>query len=776
MNLQYGIDSRSAGRAVILAFIGCAVFSSVPRADAADSETSEAQGTAIPSVTNSGGTFPNQLTEIIVTATKRTEKVREIPGSVTALTGEELESRGAQSIEDIAKLTPGVNFTQPTDGALRITIRGIAADPNTNPTTGVLFGDVSFTDAYLPRVTLDPNPFDLQDVEVLKGPQGSLYGAGSLNGAIRYVPESPKFGAWEAKYFGQYVGMRGDATGQSAGGALNIPFGDVLALRIVGVERKDPGYVDNLITHRNNINGLDQDSARAILAYRPVQNFEATVTYAWQKTNLDDQPTTDNREGFLSAANRPRPGPSEQTYSFGELKLQATLEWATLVFESAYIAKNFTDYVDASSRANNPPPAPQPAVEAHPDSGHSRTASQELRLTSNDAPGDHWKWVTGLFASRETTEFNLRDIWGDPNTSPLTTAIVQNPNYAPIPLGSIWLLENQPDILDLNTNVIVKELAWFGDVTRRFGHDLDLSLGGRLYRTSSGGTSIKTGLLVGLLGFANGEQLINDTIVERGFNPKASLTWHASDNIMTYAAIAKGFRAGGVQPYFTSPGSTIPAPNTFKSDTIWNYEIGTRTQWLENSLRLDFAAFLERWKDPQVFVLPPGQLIPYLDNVGGVKSNGAELVLQYLLPIPGLSLRASAAYTHATTTQALLLSNGSTAPSGSPWPAAPKWQTSTTLAYRRNWGQWNVGTFLTQSYISPSIYALSQPEAIYGYYTLDAQISLGNPSLKWFPDTTLTVNNASDQRGITNAFSGTHYNDVTYIPPRSVVFRVSGHF
>ncbi|HEY3655309.1 MAG TPA: TonB-dependent receptor [Steroidobacteraceae bacterium] len=766
MNLDCETDGRSTVRAPTLPAVACAAFFCASQVFSAEAQTGNVQS----------GTPTDEIPEIVVTATLRAENLRDIPASITAITGAELERRNVQNIEDIAKLTPGVTFTQPADGALRISMRGISADPNTNPTTGVLFGDVSFTDGYLPRVTLNPNPFDLKDVEVLKGPQGTLYGAGSLNGAIRYVPEEPRFGQWETKYFAQYMGMSGDSNGQSVGGAFNVPFGDVLALRVVAVERKDPGYVDNRLTGQNNINSLDQDSVRAILAFRPVENFQATLTYAWQQLQIDDAATTDNRDGSLTVSNHPRSSPSEQKYSFIELKTLWDLDWATFVFEGAYIRKSYWDYVDASSRANEPPPAPQLPVEAHPDNGNSRTVSEELRLTSNDAPGNIWKWVTGAYASRESTAFSLRDIWGSPNVSPFTTAAIQDPNYAPIPLGSLWALTGQPDILDLDTDVIVKELAWFGNIAWRFAPNWDLSAGGRFYRTSSGGTSTKTGLLVGLLGFPNAKQTINDTIVEQGFDPKASLTWHATDNIMTYAAISKGFRVGGVQPYFTSPGSTIPAPNTFKSDSLWNYEIGTRTQWLQNTLHIDVTAFYERWKDPQVFVLPPGQLIPYLDNVGGVNSEGGDVALQYLLPIPGLSFKASAAYTHAVTTQALLLSNGTTAPSGSDWPATPKWQTSATLAYERNVGQWNLGSFLTHSYISRSIYALSQPDAIYGYYTLDAQLSVGNQSIKWLPDVSFIVNNLSDQRGITNAFSGTRYNDVTYIPPRTFFVRVSGHF
>ncbi|WP_162932290.1 TonB-dependent receptor plug domain-containing protein [Solimonas sp. K1W22B-7] len=138
----------------------------------------------------------------MVTATKRDKALSEIPASIVSVSAEELERRGIQGVEDIVKLVPGVNLTADL-GIPRITIRGIAAETGTNLTTGVLFGNISFVDSYVPVVALDPNPFDLQSVEILKGPQGTLFGASALNGAIRYVPAPPQFGEMTARYFTQ---------------------------------------------------------------------------------------------------------------------------------------------------------------------------------------------------------------------------------------------------------------------------------------------------------------------------------------------------------------------------------------------------------------------------------------------------------------------------------------------------------------------------------------------------------------------------------------------
>jgi iron complex outermembrane recepter protein len=174
-------------------------------------------------------------------------------------------------------------------------------------------------------------------------------------------------------------------------------------------------------------------------------------------------------------------------------------------------------------------------------------------------------------------------------------------------------------------------------------------------------------------------------------------------------------------------------------------------------------------------VFAPGQLLPYLDNVGGVTSKGAEASLQYLFPLKGLSLTVSAAYTHAVTTQSLI-ANGQEIPAGSAWPLSPEWQTATVLSYLRDVGQWNLGASVTHSFISKAIYGLSQPDQVFGYRQWDVQLSLASLSAHWLPELTLIINNASNVRGISNAFHDVTYEDVTYIQPRAISLRLSGKF
>jgi iron complex outermembrane receptor protein len=713
---------------------------------------------------------PEQIEEVIVTATKRETSLREIPASVAAIGGAELEQRGAQGLEDIVRLVPGVNLTTPSDGATRVTIRGIAAEANTNPTAGILFGNVSFSDAFLPRVTLDPNPFDLKSVEVLKGPQGTLFGAGALNGAIRYVPEGPQFGVQETKYFAQYITLDHGAGGPAYGAALNLPIGDgeQFALRLVGFDREAPGWVDNKQTGRSDVNRIDQSGARGILGWRPSQPWDISLMVAWQQTDARDLPVTDNDGGDLSVSNKPRSSPSHRAYDLASLSVRYDLDAASFVSESAYTNKWAHNQVDASSRLL--PGGPLPIL-AQNDDSHSGTWSQELRLVSRDAPESKWRWVAGVFASHQDIGYTLAAPIGDASIPLETTTAILNAGGG---LGDIWLALGQPNYLNLATDVVVKELAAFGDLTRRLG-DLELSVGGRLYQTTSGGVAQQNGLLLALTG-GGAEHRIDEQMKESGFNPKLSLLWHASDNVIEYAAISRGFRVGGVQPGFSTALAAAPAPDSFKSDSIWNYEIGTRTQWLDQRLRFDLTAFLEEWKDPQTLEFDPSGLITYIDNIGGVESRGLEAALQALLPIRGLSFTATVAYTDARTTEVFNAANGQRIEPGSRWPLSPKWQTAETLAYARDLARWTLGGSITHSYMGKAVYGLSQPTMIFGYSQWDVQINASCRSLAWLPEWALIVNNLGDERGVSNSFSGATYEDVTYIQPRAVTLRLSGRF
>jgi iron complex outermembrane receptor protein len=720
-----------------------------------------------------------ELESIVVTATKREESVESIPGSIAAISGGELEQRGSQGVADITALVPGVNVTMQDGTAARITIRGISSESDTNATTGILFGDISFNDSYVPHVMLDPNPFDMSSVEVLKGPQGTLFGASALNGAIRYEPEQPEFGVLDGKYYTQYgrVSEGDDAWG--AGAMVNVPLvGDTLALRVVAYDSGLPGWIDNVLNRDKDSNRGHQSGQRAILAWKPNDDFQASLTYATQRTMHHDEADADNENGILSTDDRLRASPWSSEYDLTSLKLQYDFGAFDFVSDSGYVWKQFIENAEASGHVVPGGDLPILGQDTH---DHSNSFSQEFRLVSKDDPDSPWKWVAGVFASHqhvmEYGEFPL----GDPSLPVDLTASLIDAALGP-GAGQAWIDLGQSAYQTGSVDVTVKELAAFFDVTRKLSDSWDVSLGGRFYDTSSGGTVDNGGLLLDLTGFPDGQHL-DKTIKENGFNPKASVQWHLSDDAMLYAAVSKGYRVGGVQWGNSGFFASEPAPSLFKSDTIWNYEVGLRSRWLDNTLQFDATAYYERWKNPQVIVFVSNGLGAYIDNVGGVVSKGFETSLAYLFPsVPGLKFRISGAYNQArTTTDFITAVESELVPKGTTWPLSPKWQGATTLDYQHSMGTWYWGGYLTDTYISRAVFGIGQSDPVFGYNQVDAQVRVGFPTLPTSPELALTLTNAFDTRGITASYSGevvqnVPWHEVTYIQPRTWMVRLSGSF
>lgn len=715
-----------------------------------------------------------QIEEIVVTATKREESIREIPASISAVSGEELAQRGAQDAADIVKLVPGVNLTSTGDSPARITIRGISSDIGTSSTTGVLFGNVSFSDSYAPILALDPNPFDMASVEVLKGPQGTLFGASALNGAVRYVPTTPRFGEYELKWFGQYTWIHEGGSAPTYGAAVNVPlYEDKLALRVMAFDRTAPGFIDNTRINVKDTNKTKQEGARALLGWRPSEAWDILLTSAWQQTKLKDVGIADNDQGNLVVADRPRVSPNTTKYWMQDLSVTYNGDWAQFVSDTNYIYKYGNNFFDGTSRTvGRNPPVSLIAQYYH---GNSETYGQEFRLVSNDSPEKRWKWVAGVFGWQQ----DLKSILTVPlavDVTPIAT-IIDTLNLTPL---SSLVSANGPVVLQTAADVRVREFAAFGDLTRRLGESVEVALGGRFYRTSSGGQNVQSGVYV-LAQQGSSPYVLEGEDNEHGFNPKASVLWHVNDDIIAYGLFSKGFRVGGIQTGLTSSLTPSSSPKVFKSDTLLNYEAGLRTQFFDNTLRVDLTGFWVDWKNPQSLQPDASGLSVYITNVGGVRSRGGDLSVQYLFPWEGLMVSSAISYAKTVTTTPFTTATGDVYAAGTMWPLAPKVQTTSNLSYMRPFGDWILGGLATYSTIG-SATPIFGGHKIFGYQQLDLQVSASSDKYKWLPQIALIVNNVMDERGLTNAFtSGIPTPELAaqeyyYITPRAITLRLMGRF
>ena len=232
--------------------------------------------------------------KVVVTSSKRLERQRDVAGTVSVLDGADLERRGSRDQEDSLKLAPGVQFNKGDIASNTITIRGIGTQTANEgggaqqAPTGSYLEDVPRASPLGKGTVLDPLLWDMDRVEVLRGPQGVLFGSGSLGGAVRYLFNKPRFGQFEASLKGEYASVSEGSSALSTYGMLNTPLSETVALRVVAFDRRDPGYIDNLGTKKKDANDVQQRGGRALLSIRPNKDLTATLILSSQKTDQGD--------------------------------------------------------------------------------------------------------------------------------------------------------------------------------------------------------------------------------------------------------------------------------------------------------------------------------------------------------------------------------------------------------------------------------------------------------------------------------------------------------
>jgi iron complex outermembrane receptor protein len=679
-----------------------------------------------------------QIEEIVVTSTKREESLRDIPASIAAVDGKALEDSGAQELSDFLKLMPGV--TQNTLGAdqNRVTVRGVGADTarlTTSQTTATLIGETSFSDPLFSAVTPDVNPFDLAAVEILKGPQGTLYGGAGLSGAVRYIPQTPILDEWQAKANLVFGTVDEGQPSSSVAVALNAPIGGTVAIRIVALERDIGGLIDDTNQNIKDSNSGDQNSIRGMLTFQPSDSFQLDTTYMRQRTAQDEAPFASDTQGELIRDTTP--GPSYQKTDWDLANLTAT--WRLGAVDLVSVTSRVTKALDTDFDATR-------IFLEDTSTAFARLAilqdvegtTQEIRLVSQN--NSNWRWITGVFALDYSQFFR--------------TTITQVPT--------------QNTLIDAVVNADNSEYALFGDTTGELGDYFELNLGGRLYRATTEGTAVSNGTLVAAIDPPNTTLVTDEKIVEQGFNPKVALKWLISDVQSTYISVSRGFRFGGIQAI--AVGDTPP---TFKSDSIWNYEIGYRSEWFENTLQLDGALYYIDWQDTQLVQRDSTDLYNIIDNVGASVIRGGEIAMLWLLPAEGWSTTLSGSYTDARTAEPFNDPSDPNIviPSHTRLPGTGLIQTSATLNYR---GFLRGGTgydwSVAHSYTSKAHNDLLLNAEVLGYKTWDAKFNFHKNNYS----AGINLTNIGNERGKANIlFHREQTQDVFYIRPRAVTFRVS---
>jgi outer membrane receptor protein involved in Fe transport len=655
-------------------------------------------------------TAEDELQRVVVTANKRSEKQSDVAGTVSVISGNDLERRGARDQEDFLKLTPGVQLNRGDPNNNGITIRGLSsqASPESgggqqNP-SGRYLEDVPLASPIGKGLVADILPFDLDRIEVLRGPQGALFGSGSLGGALRYVlakPDMKSFGATAQ------VGVSRVSQGKTAPslyGMVNVPLNESAALRVVAFDRTSPGYIDNIGTMTKDANKTNQTGGRILFTVKPIKELTATVVTSTQKTSQDDFSYVFGDAKKLEHDN-PTLGRGTSQFDFSSLTVDYDLGSTTLTSITGHW-KTKSNGVGDDTRLFGTLGMALPLV-SRVNSGASESQSQELRLASK--PGGNFSWVAGLFY--QTNKGNGAGKQSDPS-------------------GAFGVV----DLVDLMTKQKASESAVFFDGEYSLGGGWSASLGGRSYKTKT--SFQQTGTVFG--GPSNSPVLAGG---DEGTTPKASVKYRFNDN-MWYALASKGYRYGGV--------NEGPPATPFKSDTLWNYETGVRLAPAPG-VQLDLSAFLLDWTNAQFTYFAMNGALPFsgIGNVGKARSTGLEAALRWKVS-PVFDVAASLARIDAKTTQDVQTMAGRkpvTIASGAQLPGTAKLQTALQGNYRFSGPFGTAGRFnVTHTHVGDRVIDLTAFYKAPAYDALDLGLSFNKDN--WTMSAGLT--NATDSRGIMN--------------------------
>jgi iron complex outermembrane receptor protein len=731
-----------------------------------------------------------QLEEIIVTATKRAKSARDVPVSINAMSGENLEKMGARDIQDFIGQVPGILLQEGQfgdAGSRKITIRGVGPSEidtySGNQTVGQFIGDIPMTDPYSNFVTPDLDPFDLETVEVLKGPQGTYFGASALNGAIRYVPNKPEMSLWSARGFAEHQSVRYGGADQTYAAAFNVPLGDSVAFRVAGVLQNAPGLIDNLQRETEDADSRRKWSGRGALRWHPTERFDVTAMVLQQESHKDDLLDVDNADEQFT--NNSHPWPSEITTGFQLASIDARYEfddWGTLILQSSRQDKSVDSALDATLFTG-----PQGIENFR---GYTRTRvegdTHELRLVSPD--DGNWSWITGVFLLDYTADVT-QDAYLPGTALPITL-----PPFLGLAVGNLLPGLDIVDLLPgprglsyalIHTEPVAKETSFYGELARKFGDDWELTLGARVYRTEVGGAVDFSGPT---------SVLVNDVDIslrDKGVSPKVSLSWKPADGFMMYATVARGFQFGGINVATSllpvqNPLTGPPVPPSFDSSTLWSREIGVRMDWLERTLRTDITLYDLDWRDAQFPETNDNLIVDttYISNVGEVSSRGVEASIVWLTPLEGLSINLAGAYARALTASDYTAANGTVVPAGATVPNAPRWQAATTLAYSTNFGAWLSGATLSHTYSGRAFTTVTHDNEVYGFGSLALNLNVSRPDWRGAPALNLGVTNLTDVRGVvgrssssgTTGATGGETTSYIYTRPLAFTLRVTAEF
>jgi iron complex outermembrane receptor protein len=665
----------------------------------------------------------DELEAIVVTAERRNTTLTDTPISITAITPAQMDAQGLRSIDDVMRITPALTFQRVgatannnfNDENSNIAIRGIDSNAGSS-TTGIYIDDTPIVTRHLSFGTVNAFPvlFDLDRVEVLRGPQGTLFGAGSEGGTVRFIAPDPGLKDYSGYFRNEIATTAGGDPSYEAGAAIGGPIIDgKLGFRLSASFRRDGGYVDRVSydadvlaangptdSGPSNVTGTNYKAAnwqrtetvRAALKWAVTDNLTVSPSFYYQQLYIND---TGNFWPSLSRNGHPSsgdllngasaPSSSFDPFYVAAIKMDWNLGPIALSSNTSYFSRgqhattNYTPYVDLLYLGT--PYANKTSTAYFTDK--QRNFTEELRLQSTDG-NSPLSWVAGLFATNmyeNTTEIVAA---GDViATVPQYFTTEPGLPYTPLAGGVIYYQDPYSET--------DRQVALYGQADYSITSKIKLTAGVRVASDNTSGRVYFTGPFEGGTVTAG-----NNSFTAYPVTPKFGISYRPDGGNLFYATAAKGYRVGG----FNTPGiGTDPLcgdsltalgltptglPSTYNSDSLWSYEIGGKQTLLDGHLQVNSSVFYIDWSQVQQAIFLSSCGLEFTANTGAAISKGFDVDMQYLVA-RGLRLTIRGGYTDAYYTRTVQagtnhVANGAVVTAGDRLAAVP-WMAAVSVEY-----------------------------------------------------------------------------------------------
>jgi len=667
---------------------------------------------------------PKVTEELTVTARKIEETIQEVPISVAAPTESVLRDRGAETMEDVAANVAGFSVQNLGPGQSQVAIRGISSGQIVRDQPGVKEGVGIYLDESVISLSLftpDIDLFDLSRIEILRGPQGTLFGAGSQSGTVRYITNQPKIGTSETIGEVTLSSISGGGVGGSVKAAVNVPMGDTAAMRVAAYYTSYGGYMDAVqpdLSVKKDVNSGTRTGARVTFGFKPNDKLTITPRILYQEVKMDGwnridafnvlaNPFTTTTQPAVNLGPRQLftqiDEPFTDKFLLGDLNLTYNLGGTTLTSVTSYTDRDVLVVRDAgaltSSITGGSFGAPRSiyTIDAPlDDKTKAKLFTQEVRLAGS-VP--RLQWLAGAFY----TDINRK--YGQDLLVAGFEAGCRVANCGPLSgLTTAGNFGAATDVLffsrlDYNHT----QYALFGEATYSLTDRFDLTGGLRYYNFKEDRKQVFDGIFADASGPTAGK------ITANGIAPRAIAAFKLSDANRLYASISKGFRLGGINDQLNVPLCTAQdlinygGHPTWDDETLWNYEVGSKSQFMEGRGSLNVAAFRSEIKDLQAILTAGSCSSRIVLSVPKARSTGGELELA-LAPSEKFDFAISGSHAKSSLRSSITVPDANGNPvilagikSGNRLPSVPENQLAAAATYHwqasGNWAGYVTGAY-----------------------------------------------------------------------------------